>query len=93
VATTAVSSAKAAVVDLGEVGRSVVYSRCNNGPRTLWVRQHSLGRVLCIQFQPLRGSVCYVNRILGEGNNSEGETVLTFTESSMPYYVESLRVV
>jgi hypothetical protein len=34
-ATTAVSSAKVAVVDSGEVGRSAVYSRYNNGPRTL----------------------------------------------------------
>jgi hypothetical protein len=33
--TTAVSSAKVAVVDSGEVGRSAVYSRYNNGPRTL----------------------------------------------------------
>jgi hypothetical protein len=30
---TAVSSAKVAVVDSGEVGRSAVYSRYNNGPR------------------------------------------------------------
>jgi hypothetical protein len=35
VATTAVSSAKVAVADSGEVGRSAVYSRYNNGPRTL----------------------------------------------------------
>jgi hypothetical protein len=35
VATTAVSSAKVAVVDSGEVGRVAVYSRYNNGPRTL----------------------------------------------------------
>jgi hypothetical protein len=35
VATTAVSLAKVAVVDSGEVGRSAVYKyiRCNNGPR------------------------------------------------------------
>jgi hypothetical protein len=33
--TTAVSSAKVAVVDPVEVGRSAVYSRYNNGPRTL----------------------------------------------------------
>jgi hypothetical protein len=32
-ATTAVSSANVAVVDSGEVGRSVVYSRYNNGLR------------------------------------------------------------
>jgi hypothetical protein len=34
-ATTAVSLAKVAVVDSGEVGRSQVYNRYNNGPRTL----------------------------------------------------------
>jgi hypothetical protein len=33
--TIAVSSAKVAVVDFGEVGRSAVYCRYNNGPRTL----------------------------------------------------------
>jgi hypothetical protein len=35
VATTAVSSAEVSVVDSGEVGRSALYSRYNNGPRTL----------------------------------------------------------
>jgi hypothetical protein len=34
-AVTAVSLAKVTVVDSGEVGRSAVYSRYNNGPRTL----------------------------------------------------------
>jgi hypothetical protein len=34
-ATTAVSLAKFALIDSGEVGRSAVYSRYNNGPRTL----------------------------------------------------------
>jgi hypothetical protein len=33
-ATTSVSSVKDAVVDSGEVGRSAVYNRYNNGPRT-----------------------------------------------------------
>jgi hypothetical protein len=33
--TTAVLSAKVAVVDSGEVGRSAVYRRYNNSPRTL----------------------------------------------------------
>jgi hypothetical protein len=33
-ATTAASSAKVAVVDSGEDGRSAVYSRYNSGPRT-----------------------------------------------------------
>jgi hypothetical protein len=35
IATIAVSSAKFAVVDSGEVGRPAVYTRYNNGPRTL----------------------------------------------------------
>jgi hypothetical protein len=35
VASTAVSSAKVAVVGSGEVGRSAVYSKYNSGPRTL----------------------------------------------------------
>jgi hypothetical protein len=35
VATTAVSSTKVSMVDSGEVGRSAVYSRYNNDPRTL----------------------------------------------------------
>jgi hypothetical protein len=35
VASTAVSSEKVAVVDSGEAGRSVMYIRYNNGPRTL----------------------------------------------------------
>jgi hypothetical protein len=35
VATNALSSAKVAVVDSGEVGRSAVYSRYNNDPKTL----------------------------------------------------------
>jgi hypothetical protein len=35
VASTAVSSAKVAVVDSDEGGRSAVYSKYNNGPRTL----------------------------------------------------------
>jgi hypothetical protein len=35
VASTAVSSAKVAVVNSGEIGRSAVYNRYNNDPRTL----------------------------------------------------------
>jgi hypothetical protein len=34
-ASTAVSSAKVAVIDSGEVGKSVVFIRYNNDPRTL----------------------------------------------------------
>jgi hypothetical protein len=41
VATTAVSSVKVAVADSSEIGRSAVYSRYNNGPRTLhWGMLH-----------------------------------------------------
>jgi hypothetical protein len=46
VATTAVSSAKVAVADSGEVGRSAVYSRYNSSPRTLpWVQ--NIGVCVC----------------------------------------------
>jgi hypothetical protein len=65
-ATTAVSSAKVAVVDSGEVARSAVYSRYNNGHRTLpWSTPALTGKVQYTQFRPLRGSICYINRILG----------------------------
>jgi hypothetical protein len=37
-------------------------------------------RYQCTRFQPLRGSVWYLNKILLEGINSEGETVLTCIE-------------
>jgi hypothetical protein len=62
------------VVDSGEVGRSAVYSKYNNGSRPLpWGTAALTGRVHYTSFQPLRGSVCYAIRILGEGNNSERE--------------------
>jgi hypothetical protein len=44
----------------------------------LGVRLNCLGIVLFTQFQHLRGSVCYANNILGQENNLEGETVLTY---------------
>jgi propanediol dehydratase large subunit len=38
VAAIAVSATKVAVVVFGEVGRTAVYYRCSNGPRTvLWI--------------------------------------------------------
>jgi hypothetical protein len=41
VASTAVLSAKAAAIYSAEVGRSTVYTRYNNGPRTLpWGSPH-----------------------------------------------------
>jgi hypothetical protein len=64
-ATTAESSVKVAVVDSGEDGRSAVYRRYNNAPRTLPWGMTTLRIVLYIHFQPLRGNVCYANRILG----------------------------
>jgi hypothetical protein len=42
----------------------------------LVVLQHLLLSGLNIQFQPSPGSVGYVDRILGEGNNSEGESAV-----------------
>jgi hypothetical protein len=49
VATAAVSSAKIAVVDYGEGGRSAVYSRYNNAPRTLplWYAYIDWGEFFC----------------------------------------------
>jgi hypothetical protein len=50
VARTAVSSANVAMVVVGEVGRSAVYMRYNNGPRTLpwgtpaWIEDRVLRR-------------------------------------------------
>jgi hypothetical protein len=65
VATTAVSSAKVAVLDSGEVGSSAVYSRYNNGLRTLpWGTRALTGESSVYSVSTLRGSVCYVNRIL-----------------------------
>jgi hypothetical protein len=61
--TTAVSWAKVAVVDYSEAGRYAVYSRSLGD--CLGLHLHWLMTVLCTRFQPLRGSVCYVNRILG----------------------------
>jgi hypothetical protein len=66
VATTALSSAKVAAADSGEVGRPAVYSGYNNGPRTLpWSTPALTEDSSVTRFQPLRGSVCYVNSILG----------------------------
>jgi hypothetical protein len=51
VARTAVSSAKVAMVVVGEIGRSAVYMRYSNGPRTLpWGTQALNGdRVWCVE--------------------------------------------
>jgi hypothetical protein len=48
--------------------------------RCLVVLLHLLLSGLNIQFQFLPGSVGYGDRILGEGNNSEGESALACTE-------------
>jgi hypothetical protein len=62
-ATTAVSSAKIAVVYYGKVGRSAVYSRHNNGPGTLpWGAPALTGSVYSVSSST---SKCLlVNRIL-----------------------------
>jgi hypothetical protein len=61
----AVSSANVAVVDPGEVGRSAVYSRYNNGPRTLPSGTPALTDDSSVySVSTLWGSVCYGNRIL-----------------------------
>jgi hypothetical protein len=66
VAITAVSSAKFAVVDCDAVGRSAVYSRYNNGLRTLpWGTPALTEDSSVYSVQPLRGNVCYANRISG----------------------------
>jgi hypothetical protein len=49
VASTAASSAKVAVVDSGKIDRSAVYSRYNNGPRTLpWGTAALTGKSSCV---------------------------------------------
>jgi hypothetical protein len=67
-----ISPEKVAVVDPGEVARAPVYGRYNNGPRTLMT-------VLCTRYQPLRGSVCYVNRIKLIMMYIQGVTKKSFT--------------
>jgi hypothetical protein len=53
VAVTAVSSAKFAVVESGEIGRSAVTADIIMAPEhCLGVFPNWLGRVLCTQFQP-----------------------------------------
>jgi hypothetical protein len=64
--TAAVLSAKVSVVDSGEVGRSIVYSRYNNGSRTLPCGTPALTDASSVySVSTFRGSVCSVNRILG----------------------------
>jgi hypothetical protein len=53
VASTAVSLAKVAMADSGEVGRSAVYSRCNNISTMPWDMAALTGDSSCTQFQPL----------------------------------------
>jgi hypothetical protein len=65
-ATTAVSLTKVAVIDSGEVDKSAVYSRYNNGPRTLpWGAPALTEDSSAYSVSTFRGSVCYANRILG----------------------------
>jgi hypothetical protein len=68
VATTKVSSAKVAVINYGEIGRSALYTRYNNGPRTLprgtsaLTEDSSVYSVSTFTYLP---TFSYVNRILG----------------------------
>jgi hypothetical protein len=64
VASTAVSSAKVPDVDSGEVARSAVYSRYNNGPWAMLWSTPALAR---------ESSVYSVSTALGQGSNSEGQ--------------------
>jgi hypothetical protein len=59
VSSNAVSSAKVAVIDSSEAGRSAVYSRYNNGPRTLPCGTPVLTGVSSVYSV----STCYANRI------------------------------
>jgi hypothetical protein len=50
------------VIDSGEIGRSAVCSRYNNGPRTLpWGKPTLTEESSVYSVYPLRGSVCYAN--------------------------------
>jgi hypothetical protein len=70
VASTAGSSTNVAVMDSGEFGRSAVYSRYNNDPRTLPLSSAALTEDSFVySFSTLRGNVYYANRNLGRGNN------------------------
>jgi hypothetical protein len=74
---TAISSAKFAVVDYGDVSMFEVYRRCRSGPRTLTRGTPAFtGRALCVHFYPYQGSICYADRILGLSSNVMGEIVL-----------------
>jgi hypothetical protein len=56
-----------------------VHDRYNNDPRTLpWCTPAMPGKSSVYSVSTLRGSVCYANKILRQGNNLEGETVLTY---------------
>jgi hypothetical protein len=59
-ATTAVSLPKVAVVDSGEVGRSAVYSRHNNGPRTLLWGTPALTGAVGNDVQPIAMLYIYI---------------------------------
>jgi hypothetical protein len=68
--TTEVSLAKVAVVDSGEHGRSAVYNRYNNDPRTLLIAVHNRNTCIggtCIGYPSVKQ--CFY----GEGDNSSGE--------------------
>jgi hypothetical protein len=66
VVTTAVPLAKIVVIDCAAVGRSAVYSRYNNCPRTLpWGTPALTDDSSVYSVSTFTRSVCYINRILG----------------------------
>jgi hypothetical protein len=91
VASTAVSTTNVAVVDpVRLLGLQCIAGIIMSHGHCLGVRPLSLERVLHTQFQPLGESICYANRILGQGNNSEREIVLTCIAVQYTYFSERL---
>jgi hypothetical protein len=91
-ATTAVSLTEiAALVDFGKVGRSAVYSKYNNGPRTLaWGTSAFTDDSSMYSVSTFTRKCLYVIRILGlEIIQREGR--LLYRSPVCPYFVECLR--
>jgi hypothetical protein len=81
VASTAVSLLEVAAVDSAVIGRSAGYDTNNYDLGTLPCGTSALvGKSSVYSVSILQGSICYANRILGQGNNLKRETVLTCTE-------------
>jgi hypothetical protein len=65
VVSAAASLPKVAVIDSGEADRSAVFSRYNNGPRTLTWDKPALTRENSVYSFSTFKMVCYANRIVG----------------------------